>query len=71
MHDARRTTGSGTVGRPPGGIEMRLADDGEVQFRGPTLFKGYWNAPETTAAAFTDDGWYKTGDIGHLDPAAG
>jgi long-chain acyl-CoA synthetase len=61
--------GLGTVGRPPAGIEMRLADDGEVQFRGATLFKGYWNAPDLTAAAFTSDGWYKTGDIGHLDPA--
>jgi long-chain acyl-CoA synthetase len=60
--------GLGTVGRPPEGIEMRLADDGEVQFRGPSLFKGYWNAPELTAAAFTEDGWYKTGDVGHLDP---
>jgi len=56
-----------TVGRPPEGIEMRLAGDGEVQFRGSTLFKGYWNAAELTAAAFTEDGWYKTGDIGHLD----
>jgi long-chain acyl-CoA synthetase len=61
--------GLGTVGRPPEGIEMRLIDDGEVQFRGPTLFKGYWAAPEITAAAFTEDGWYKTGDIGHLDGA--
>jgi long-chain acyl-CoA synthetase len=61
--------GLGTVGRPPEGIEMRLAEDGEIQFRGPTLFKGYWNAPEATAAAFTDDGWYKTGDIGRLDGA--
>jgi long-chain acyl-CoA synthetase len=60
--------GLGTVGRPPEGIDMRLAEDGEVQFRGPTLFKGYWNAPELTAAAFTEDGWYKTGDIGHFDP---
>jgi long-chain acyl-CoA synthetase len=61
--------GLGTVGRPPEGIEMRLADDGEVQFRGPSLFKGYWDAPEQTAAAFTADGWYQTGDIGHLDAA--
>jgi long-chain acyl-CoA synthetase len=61
--------GLGTVGRPPAGIDMRLAPDGEIQFRGPTLFKGYWQSPELTAAAFTDDGWYKTGDIGHLDPA--
>jgi long-chain acyl-CoA synthetase len=61
--------GLGTVGRPPAGIEMRLTDDGEVQFRGPSLFKGYWDAPEQTAAAFTADGWYQTGDIGHLDSA--
>jgi long-chain acyl-CoA synthetase len=50
---------------PP--VEMRLAPDGEIQFHGPTLFKGYWNEPDTTAAAFTDDGWYRTGDIGRLD----
>jgi long-chain acyl-CoA synthetase len=61
--------GLGTVGRPPAGIEMRLADDGEIQFRGPTLFKGYWRDPAATAAAFTSDGWYRTGDIGHLDSA--
>ena len=60
--------GLGTVGRPPEGIDMRLAPDGEVQFRGPSLFKGYWNAPALTAAAFTEDGWYRTGDVGHLDP---
>jgi long-chain acyl-CoA synthetase len=59
--------GLGTVGRTPAGIEMRIIDDGEIEFRGPTLFKGYWDAPETTAQAFTDDGWYRTGDIGHLD----
>ena len=59
--------GLGTVGRPPEGIEMRLAPDGEIQFRGRTLFHGYWNEPEATAAAFTEDGWYRTGDIGHLD----
>ncbi|MBI2781680.1 MAG: AMP-binding protein [Chloroflexi bacterium] len=61
--------GLGTVGRPPEGVNMRLAEDGEVQFKGTMLFKGYWQAPEETAAAFTEDGWYKTGDIGHLDPA--
>jgi long-chain acyl-CoA synthetase len=61
--------GLGTVGRPPAGIEMRIAEGGEIQFRGATLFKGYWDAPEKTAEAFTEDGWYRTGDIGHLDPA--
>jgi long-chain acyl-CoA synthetase len=57
----------GTVGRPPAGIELRIGDGGEVQFRGPTLFHGYWRAPEKTADAYTPDGWYRTGDIGHLD----
>jgi long-chain acyl-CoA synthetase len=61
--------GLGTGGRPPAGIEMRLADDGEIQFRGPTVFRGYWQNPQATAAAFTPDGWYQTGDIGHLDSA--
>jgi long-chain acyl-CoA synthetase len=59
--------GPGTVGRPAKGIEMRVAEDGEVQFRGPTLFKGYWQEPQKTADSFTADGWYRTGDIGHLD----
>ncbi len=62
--------GLGTVGRTPKGIEMRLdPSTGEVQFRGRTVFRGYWNAPELTAQAFTPDGWYGTGDIGHLDEA--
>jgi long-chain acyl-CoA synthetase len=61
--------GLGTVGRPPAGIEMRIADDGEIQFRGGTLFKGYWDEPVKTAEAFTADGWYRSGDIGHLDSA--
>ena len=59
--------GLGTVGRPVSGMEVRIAADGEVQFRGPTLFKGYWDEPGLTAAAFTEDGWYMSGDIGHFD----
>jgi long-chain acyl-CoA synthetase len=60
--------GLGTVGRPMPPVELRIGDDGEVQFRGPTLFKGYWRDPDATAAAIDTDGWYHTGDIGHLDP---
>ncbi|MCU0484273.1 MAG: AMP-binding protein, partial [Chloroflexi bacterium] len=57
----------GTVGRPLPGVEMRLAADGEIQFRGPTVTRGYWEDPAATAAAFTADGFYQTGDLGHLD----
>jgi long-chain acyl-CoA synthetase len=59
--------GLGTVGRPPRGVNLRIAADGEIQFRGPTLFHGYWNNPAATAETYTADGWYRTGDIGHLD----
>ncbi len=57
----------GTVGRPLPGVEMRIAPDGEVQFRGPTVTRGYWEDPPATAAAFTADGFYRSGDLGHLD----
>jgi long-chain acyl-CoA synthetase len=52
---------------PP--VELRIADDGEVLFRGPTLFKGYWDDPEATARVIDEDGWYHSGDIGKLDAA--
>ena len=57
----------GCVGWPPEPVKMRIADDGEIQFAGPNLFKGYWENPEATAEAFTADGWYRSGDLGQLD----
>ena len=56
----------GTVGKPLANVEVRIAEDGEVLVRGPSIFKGYWNRPEETRTAFVD-GWFKTGDIGNLD----
>src|SRR5208282_4589558 len=56
----------GTVGRTLPNLEVRIAEDGEILVRGPSVFKGYWNRPEETQNAFVD-GWFKTGDIGHLD----
>ena len=50
---------------PP--LEIRLEPDGEVVARGPSVFAGYWNNPEATGAAFTADGWYRTGDYGEVD----
>jgi long-chain acyl-CoA synthetase len=56
----------GTVGRILPNLEARIAEDGEILVRGPSIFKGYWNRPEETQNAFLD-GWFKTGDIGHID----
>ena len=56
----------GTVGKPLPNLEVKVADDGEVMVRGPSVFQSYWNMPEETQAAFAD-GWFKTGDVGHLD----
>lgn len=56
----------GTVGKLLANVEVRVADDGEVLARGPSVFKGYWNRPNETAEAFAD-GWFKTGDVGNID----
>ena len=75
--------GAGTVGVPLPGVELRLVgggrDDGrrtaydgetvgEIQVRGPNLFTEYLNRPDATAAAFTEDGWFRTGDMAVRDP---
>jgi long-chain acyl-CoA synthetase len=57
----------GTVGRPVPGSELMLAEDDEILARGDTIFAGYYKDPEATAAAFTEDGWFRTGDVGEID----
>ena len=67
----------GTVGRPLPGVGLRVVDDtgapcpggeiGQIQVRGPNVFAGYWRMPEKTREEFSDDGWFKTGDVGRVD----
>jgi long-chain acyl-CoA synthetase len=56
-----------TVGPPCEGVEIRVADSGEIQVRSPGLFTGYYRNPQATAESYTQDGWYHTGDAGYLD----
>src|SRR5690606_32891766 len=56
-----------TVGPPVAGVEIRVAENGEIQVKSPGLFKEYYKNPEATAESFTPDGWYHTGDAGYLD----
>ena len=56
-----------TVGKTIPNVEVRLAADGEIEVRGPNVMRGYYNKPAETAAVFSEDGWFKTGDIGTLD----
>ncbi|WP_037033437.1 long-chain fatty acid--CoA ligase [Rahnella sp. WP5] len=57
----------GSVGTALPEIEVRIGEENEIQVRGPTLLRGYFNKPEETAASFTADGWFKTGDAGKMD----
>jgi long-chain acyl-CoA synthetase len=55
-----------SVGKPLPSVELKLAEDGEILARGPNVFSGYHKDPEATRACFTDDGWFKTGDVGRF-----
>ena len=57
----------GAVGKPIRNVEVRIAGDGEIEVRGPNVMRGYYNKPAETRAVFTDDGWFRTGDIGAFD----
>jgi len=57
----------GSVGKPVFSTSIRIAEDGEVLIKGPHVFKGYWNNDAATKEVFTDDGWFRSGDIGELD----
>ncbi len=57
----------GSVGKVLPNLEVKLADDNELLVRGPSILSGYWKKPQQTTESFTADGWFMTGDIGHLD----
>ncbi|MBW7936331.1 MAG: AMP-binding protein, partial [Flavobacteriales bacterium] len=68
LTDPRLKRISGLVGKPIPGISIRIADDDEIQVQGPNIMVSYFNNPEANAQAFTDDGWYRTGDVGEITP---
>jgi long-chain acyl-CoA synthetase len=62
LHERR----AGSAGRALDNVHLRIADDGEIQAKGPSIFREYWHNPTATREAFTEDGWFKTGDAGSL-----
>ena len=59
---------AGSVGYPMPGVELRAGVEGVIEIKGPSVFSGYWRNPEKTAEDFTADGFFATGDVGHVDP---